>query len=262
MAKIGSPLFILRDECQRDLMGVLSELAEMGFEGIEFLGFFGHKPADIKRKLDSCQISAVGNHVPFNEFEQNTDKVISEHLELGCGYITIGSPDADGLPGGGGYNKTRAFLERAGESVNAAGMALLYHNHADELKNTFNGKSILENIMDDVKPGLLSLEPDLGWMQIGGADPLAYLEKYKNRCPVVHFKDFIPAKTEKDGFLFRPTGYGVVNNAALYEKTLSFDKQPEWYILDHDCSYGRDIFFDMKISLEYFKNLTLVSAGG
>ena len=111
--------------------------------------------------------------------------------------------------------------------------------------------------MDDVKVGLLSLEPDLGWIQIGGGEPLYYLNKYANRCPVVHFKDFIP--TEKDGFLFRPTGYGVVNNAVLYAKTLTFDKQPEWYILDHDCSYERDIYFDLKISLEYFKNLMTVS---
>ena len=87
MAKIGSPLFILREECSKDLPAVLEKLAQIGYEGIEFLGFFGHKPADIKSKLDSCGLEAVGNHVAFDEFAQHTDKVIDEHKELGCGYI-------------------------------------------------------------------------------------------------------------------------------------------------------------------------------
>jgi hypothetical protein len=65
--------------------------------------------------------------------------------------------------------------------------------------------------------------------------------------------------SENEGFLFRPTGYGVVGNAELYNKTLTYSKPPEWYVMDHDCAYERDIYFDMKISLEYFNNLTLVS---
>jgi sugar phosphate isomerase/epimerase len=257
MVKIGSPLFILRDECQNDLMAVIEKLAEIGYQGIEFLGLFGRKPAEIKKKLDSCGIAAIGDHVPFDEFAGNTDRVLAEHKELGCGYITIMAPAAEGLPGGPGYKAALECMERIGEAANNAGMALLFHNHAGELKITGNGKSILENIMDDVKPGLLYLEPDLGWIQIGGGEPLYYLNKYENRCPVIHFKDFMPS--ENEGFQFRPTGYGAVGNAGLYNKTRTFSKPPEWYVMDHDCAYESDIYFDMKMSLEYFKNLTLVS---
>ena len=259
MAKIGSPLFILREECQKDLMSVLEKLAEIGYEGVEFLGYWGYKLADVKSKLDSCGLIAIGNHVGFNEFTQNIDKTIADNKNMGCKYITIGGPEPDGLPGGGDYSKTLDCYAKVGEAMNAANMTLLYHNHAAELKNFHAGKSILENLMDDVKPGLLSLEPDCGWIQIGGGDPFYYLDKYANRCPVVHFKDFIPDPKAENGFLFRPTGYGIVNYAELYKKTLSFDKKPEWYILDHDCAYERDIYFDMKISLEYFKNLMTVS---
>lgn len=257
MSKIGSPLFILRDECQKNLRAVIEKLAETRFDGIEFLGFFGHKPSEIKKMLDSCGISAIGNHVPFNEFAANTNRVIDEHQETGCKYITIGPPDTEGFPGRRDYDNTLKSFEMIGETVSKAGMILLYHNHADELKNIYNGKSFLENIMDDTKADLLSFEPDLGWIQIGGGEPEYYLEKYKDRCPVVHFKDFIPKG--ETGFLFRPTGYGAVNNAVLYAKTQTFGKLPEWYVLDHDCSYDRDIYFDLKISLEYFKNLTAVS---
>ena len=259
-AKIGSPLFILRDECQKDLMAVLERLAETGFDGVEFLGLFGHKPAEIRKKLDSIGLKAVGDHVPFDIFVDNTGKVIEEHMEIGCQYLTINAPGADGLPGGKDYARTIESFKKIGEAMNAADMTLLFHNHAGELKQSTNGKSILENIMNDTDAQLLYLEPDLGWMRIGGAEPMYYLEKYRDRCLVVHFKDYVRTETdEKENFRFRPTGYGIMDNAVLYAKTLSFDVKPEWYITDHDCAYGRDIYFDLKISLEYLKNLMAVT---
>ena len=256
MAKIGSPLFILREKCSEDLMAVLDKLAEIGYEGIEFLGFFGHKPSEIKNKLDSLGLKAIGNHVPFTQFAENITQIIDEHKEIGCGYITIGSPGADGLPGSDNYSCTVETLNSIGETMVKSGMKLLFHNHAEELRHKVNGKEILEHIFDDTCPNALYLEPDLGWISIGGGNPDYYLEKYKERCPVLHFKDYIPVKTDP-GFIFRPTGYGAMNNAELYN--LSLDCKPEWYIMDHDNAYDRDSFFDLKISLEYFKNLMMVS---
>jgi sugar phosphate isomerase/epimerase len=254
MAKIGSPLFILREECAKDLMAVLEKLAQIGYEGIEFLGFFGRKPADIKNELDSCGLAAVGNHVPFDYFAGNTSKVIDEHQEIGCKYITIGAPPADGMPNGLHYTQTIETIEKIGGAMNSAGMKLLYHNHAEELKSRVDGTTILEHIFDDARPDLLCCELDLGWISIGDDDPAFYLRKYKDRCPVIHFKDYI--RTEHHSFLFRPTGYGIMNNAHLYD--LSLLCNPEWYIMDHDCAYDRDSYFDLKISLDYFKNLMTV----
>lgn len=249
-AKIGSPLYILRDKCSKDLFGVLERLAEIGFDGIEFLGFFGHIPAEIKNKLDACGLKAVGNHVPFNEFTQNTQKVIEDHKTLGCGYITISAPP-EGLFSEGEYARFKEGIAAVGEMMNAAHMKLLFHNHAEELNISTGKKAVLENIFDDICPGSLYFEPDLGWIQIGGGNPSHYLKKYKDRCPVIHFKDYYPL--EDGSYEFRPTGYGVMDNAALYG--LSLDCNPEWYVMDHDCSYSRDEFDDLRLSLEYFRNL-------
>ena len=49
--KMASPLYILRNECEQDLSGVLKKLAQIGFDGIEFLGFFGHSAAEVKQML-------------------------------------------------------------------------------------------------------------------------------------------------------------------------------------------------------------------
>jgi len=49
-----------------------------------------------------------------------------------------------------------------------------------------------------------------------------------------------------------------MNNAGLYALSLQCDPLPEWVVMDHDCAYERDSYFDLKISLEYFKNLMMV----
>ena len=255
MIKIGSPLFILRDECNNDLMVVIERLAEIGFDGIEFLGLFGYEPGDIRKKLDSCGIVAIGDHVNFYEFVNETDRVIADRKEIGCSFITISSPGIDGLPGGSKYPETLETINRIGEIVNNAGMTLLYHNHAEEARTILSGKMVLEHIADDTDAAFLSLELDLGWIGIAEADPEYFLQKYKNRCPVVHFKDFAPADNE-NGFVFRPTGYGVLNNEKLYKITQEYQKKPQWYIMDHDCAYENDIYDELKLSLEFFKNLS------
>jgi len=262
MAKIGSPLFILREECKNDLMSVLDRIAQIGYDGVEFLGFFGHSPANIRAKLDSCGLKAIGDHVSFGEFVSDTDRIISSHKEIGCGYITVGNPfsaDAQNLPGLDNYAKTIESIEKIGEAMKMAGMKLLYHNHKEEVASSIHGKSILENLMDDTNPALLYLEPDLGWMQIGGADPAYYLKKYSDRSPVLHFKDFIPAYVENSGdFMFRPTGYGVVNNAQLYAQSLTCTPKTDWFVMDHDCAYERDSFDDLALSLAFFRNLIMI----
>jgi len=275
MDKIGSPLFILRDYCANDLFTVLERLAALDFDGVEFLSTFGHPYAKVKKRLDACGLKAIGDHVGFDEFSNDPARLIENHQTLGCEYITIGPPPPDGQPGGPNYARVLETLHKLCEQTIDGGMYLLYHNHADEIKRSLNGKTILEHYADDCPP--LQLEPDLGWMHIGGGDPAYYLHKYGNRCPVIHFKDFIPNDSEnavtayppvarngemgyKSGeFEFRPTGYGVVNTSGLYAVARTIPSV-QWYIVDHDCAYNRDIYEELILSRAYMNRLYLLHA--
>ena len=259
MAKIASPLFILREECAADLYGALEKIAAIGFGGAEFVGLFGKPAAEIKKRMDDFGLTPLGCHVPFDSLSLETEKKLTELAALGCPFVTIGPPGEDGLPGAENYGASVAAFNRIGAETKKYGMRLLFHNHAGELKLTASGKTILEYLMDDTDPELVSLEPDLGWIKIGGADPAYYLKKYAGRCPVVHFKDYFPDGAANGEFVFRPTGYGVMNSAELYAECLAMSPRPEWYVTDHDCSYERDPYFDLRLSYDYFKNLTEVA---
>ena len=44
MARVALMLYTVRDECARDLEGVLKSVAEIGYEGVELFDLHGHEP--------------------------------------------------------------------------------------------------------------------------------------------------------------------------------------------------------------------------
>ena len=264
--KMASPLFILREECQKDLADVLKRLAEVGYEGIEFAGFFGHSAEEVRKMLDENGLVALGNHVSYASMEENADEVLDFHQVVGCSYMTISELPMDR------FDEVAVNYKVFAEKAKKRGIRLLYHNHDHELIEKTDGMENLAWIMEHTDPVDLALEPDLGWIEIGGGDPAWYLEKYVDRCPVIHLKDyyatdrsklgrvkeFVPARggEERGHFEFRPTGYGVLNLPKLMPLCLACN--PEWFVMDHDLAYERDSVFDLKLSLDYVRNLLAI----
>jgi len=268
--KIASPLFIVREEAQADLFGVLEKLAAIGYDGVELLGLYGCEPAAIRTKLDALGLAAMGAHVNIAELEAEPEKTFAAYRTLGCQYLTLAPSDANAKPG------TAAFVQAADKMKALCrlcydnGFTPLYHNHANEFASS---PDLLTAYMDACEAEGLCQEPDLGWMLYAGADPAAYLRKYRNRTPVIHLKDIYAEDFSKIGplvdhkavknnpetgfFEFRPTGYGMLNLPKLLPLCLACN--PSWFVPDHDLAYGRDSFEDLRLSYEYVKNLLAVA---
>jgi len=263
MIKIGSPMWIIRRECEEDLLGTIERVAKAGFDGIEFLGFYGHSAEEVKAKMDEVGMISMSSHVPFEEFRKDPEGVLQYHATLGCPYIVVGNvPLAD-------MEQAKADIHALAEAARPYGITLLYHNHGQELKAGDDGVEILEKLMETVPAEDLKLEPDLGWIRIGGGDPARYLKKYRDRCPIVHLKDYFATDdaligetkdfgddrgpAERGGFEFRPVGYGVMDFAGL--KRLVDDCEPVYLVADHDLAYERDSFEDLKLSLDFMRVL-------
>lgn len=263
--RLASPLYIVRELAAGDLCAVLRRLAELGFEGVELLGLFGHSAAQVRAMLDDAGLAALGNHVPWEELSARPDAVLEDHHALGCGYLTVAGLSAlECLP--------LEQLAQVAAKASQAGIRLLFHNHAEELQHKVDGRPQLEALMDAVSADILALEPDIGWMQIGGGDPAYFLRKYAHRCPVIHLKDYFLAEgvaftgvpqdaqgrirrgNDAEGsFEFRPCGYGISNTPALVPLIRAC--QPRWIVADHDCAYDRSPYGDLALSLTYIRTL-------
>ena len=267
MGKIlmASPLFIVREECARDLKGVLTKIQAIGFDGVEFLGLFGHKAREIRLWMDELGIKALGDHVSFEEFCAHTQRTLEDHAQMGCNYITLSAIPNQGLPGGALFSDTCEAVIRLSEAAKGYGITLLYHNHGFELANHVDDVEQLEVILESIPPEQLMFEPDLGWIALGGGNPGHYLTKYRERCPVIHIKDFYIYPDGEPGSLlqkdaagkaryeFRPVGYGAINLPTLLPLCLAC--HPKWLVMDHDLAYARDSFQDLAWSLQYTRTL-------
>jgi len=267
--KLASPLYILREQCAIDLYSVLKKLKLTGFDGVEFLGFFGHSADEVRRWLDEIGFRALGNHVSYQSFVDDIGGTLDFHATVGCAFITVGDIGVSGFPGSRNWERTLAGLSRIAEQARKYGITILYHNHDHELIEHVEGHELLDAILSSTPKDVLAFEPDLGWIEIGGGNCEYYLTRYADRCPVIHLKDyfssdrtlhgsvrdFLPRRggAERGYFEFRPTGYGVINYAGLLPLCLACE--PEWFVLDHDLAYERDSFADLKLSLEYVKAL-------
>ena len=125
--KMASPLYILRNDCENDLAGVLEKLGQIGFDGVEFLGFFGHSAQSVHKMLADNGLLALGNHVPYAQLAENAEAVLDFHQAVGCAYLTVAElPLAH-------FQQIAQSLDCIAQKALARGIRLLYHNHDHEL---------------------------------------------------------------------------------------------------------------------------------
>ena len=83
-----------------------------------------------------------------------------------------------------------------------AGVALGYHNHHWELQAKEGGRNALEWLFEGAAGTPLGWQVDVAWLVRGGADPLSWLQRYRERVVSAHAKDLAPAgeKLDEDGW--------------------------------------------------------------
>lgn len=270
--KIGCPGFILREALAQDFEGTLAHIGQMGFDGFEITGFFGRQAEKIREICNKYGLEVFGafamSHnmlckpVPasmsgwddllqaMNIPAQTPDEVMEYIKKLGAQYIGLCMTNTQ--PTQEVFDEIYAVNELA----NRHGLKVQYHNHNWEFFNMVNGERRIEHIFKNVPKNVL-FEPDIGWIGIGGYDPMKALKKYRERIEIVHLKDYFRKGNIFDveqPFEFRPTGYGVLdwpNLIAYCENCI----QPVWYVADHDAAVQGDIFHELELSLRYIRDV-------
>ncbi len=270
-APVAYQLYSAREEASRDLPGVLAQLKEMGYDGVEFAGFYGHSAAEVKTMLETAGLKAISSHVPLVDIEADMDAVIAYHKEIGCEYIAIPALGSDRRPGTKGFASVIHTMYRFGKQCRQNGIQLLYHNHDFEFV-MLSGMYALDFIYEAVCENVLKTEIDVCWVKYAGEDPAAYLRKYAGRAPVVHLKDYVgrregsaaPYGLLGEGeakqnagvpFEFRPVGYGSQDVVSVVEAGL--DAGAKWFVVEQDRSEGRTPLEAAAMSIDTLRKIGL-----
>ena len=86
---LGLQLYSIRDFIEKDFLGTLKKVKEMGYEGVEFAGLFGKSAAEVKSMLAESGLVGISAHVPIEELLGDAPGVIGKYKEIGCRYNAI-----------------------------------------------------------------------------------------------------------------------------------------------------------------------------
>lgn len=242
---VAVQMFTLREESGKDFAGTLRKVAELGFDGVEFAGYGGLTAKEVKALLDDLGLQAAASHVPLEQLENNLAQVIEDQKTLGSKYVVCPYllPDRRSEED---YKALITILDEAGERCRREGITLCYHNHDFELDRLSDGRMALEAIFDDTDRENVKAELDVYWLTKAGEQPVQWINRYKNRTPLVHLKDMT---TDEEQF-FAELGTGGVDIEAVLNLGEAADV--EWWVVEQDVS-RRTPFESIEISINYLQ---------
>ena len=159
--------------------------AQAGYTGVEFAGYDGIAGPEMRRLLASLGLRGTGSHVAYDALWDDLDGCVRYCLEAG---ITSAA-----CPGCEMNDRDQAlaqaeFLEACAERFGAEGIPFAYHNHAHEFADAGNGETLFDVLLHNTSK--LGAELDVFWAAYAGVDPLAFIQTYAGRVPLLHFKEF------------------------------------------------------------------------
>ncbi len=225
---IALQLYSVRNDCmERGLAPVLEEVAKMGYDGVEFAGFYEMSSKEVRSLLDAAGLKVAGTHTKLpallgDEFERTVDY----NREIGNRYIICPALPEEYRNSIDAWRKTATLFDELSEKLAEHGMLLGYHNHATEFEpmdgvlpwDVFYGNTRAEVIM----------QLDTGNALAAGVDVTPFIEKYPNRSITVHLKD-----RAKDGRKAIVIGEGDVNWRQIFELCENVGGT-EWYIIEQE----------------------------
>ncbi|PAV31237.1 hypothetical protein CIL05_00855 [Virgibacillus profundi] len=228
MGKLGLQLYSVKDAAEKDLLGTIRKVSEMGYEGAQFAGFFNHSAEDVKAEIDAAGIVPAGAHVGIDQLENNLDETIKFHQLIGNDLIICPYLPENMRSGSDEYYQTAAVLNKLGKQLKESGIAFGYHNHAFEF-DSFDGKTGFDILYENTDPAYVKMELDCFWASNAGYDPLEIIEKYDNRCVSLHIKDM---KVAGDKKVSTEIGTGTLDIGKLIESGKKH--QVDWFVVEQE----------------------------
>src|SRR5688500_9258054 len=125
--RIGAQLYTVRGDLARDFEGTLSRIAQIGDRQLEFAGYHGTSPSEVRTIITRLGFTAPSSHVPIDAFRRDIDGQIAAAKEVGHQYLVVPWLDPAQRRSIDDYRRLAEELNRFGEKVRSAGMQLGYH---------------------------------------------------------------------------------------------------------------------------------------
>ena len=233
---LGLQLYSLREQFKKDVPGTLDEVKSWGITYAEVAGTYDLPVDKFKQELAS-----IGAHFGYERYRDDAEAVAAEAKALGLKYAGCAWIPHEGDFDEKTCREAIAVFNKAGEIMAKHGLKFFYHVHGYEFQPHGPG-TILDLLITETDPKLVSYEMDIFWIVFPGQDPVKLLDKYGSRWELAHLKDM--RKGTQTGSL--SGGTDVKNDAALgaglmdLPAILSAAKKAgvKWYFIEDESPWS------------------------
>lgn len=246
--KLGVQLYTIRN-----FMNTEEEVRE-SFKKLKAIGYDQAQTAGCKISYEAFGkiakeegIEIVGTHENFRQMVDDFETSYQNHAFLDTKIMGIGGFFERE------FDAYEQFVKEAnvvGEKIAAKGGKFTYHNHHHEFIQMPDGRTIMDFLADNLNPETTSFVLDTHWVQRGGGDVCAWIQKLSGRIDILHLKDFKVYRDENGEVLpmFAEIGNGNLNWEGIMEEAAKAGVKA--YVVEQDTCPG-DPFDSLKMSSEF-----------
>lgn len=214
---VGLQLYTVGEELGRDFDGTLRTLAAMGYQDVEFAGFYGRSPAALRESLSRAGLRSRSAHYGVDQLEKSLDQEIAFAGDLGLFDMIVAMPRVSDPMTLDTWKWHADFFNKTGERTKKAGLQFGFHNHNLEFRS-YGGEVALDALIRLTDPALVKFQLDCGWAASAGADSVRYLATYPGRFTSLHVKDIPKALPRNTDMRIEttPVGAGAIDWAPIF----------------------------------------------
>jgi len=226
---VALQLYSVRGDCARDLPGTLEAVADMGYDGVEFAGYYGRSADELRKMLDDLGLRVAGTHTGIDTLLGDELKhAIEFNHTLGNRFLIVPGLPKERRSSKAAWLEIARLMNEIAERVRPEGMRVGYHNHAVEFQ-PMEGDLPWDIFFGATVPDVV-MQLDTGNAMRGGVSPdgvLVTLKRYQGRAATVHLKEF--SSTNERALI----GEGEVKWQEFF-KLCETIGGTEWYIIEQE----------------------------
>ena len=218
--KIGVQLYSLKDEIKElGVDAVLKMVADAGYDCVEFAGFYGLTPKEMKEKLDKYNLVGLSAHIGMDKILENLEYID----EIGIKSVYIPGINHDYMK-----NQTEDMAQEIAKiqkELAPRGVIMGYHNHAGEYEN---GDDLVWKLLNLTKDFYAQI--DVCWVKAAGIEPTDKMRQYGDRLGCLHIKELKYPSVEGARLPAPIIGEGAVGMKEVFD--LAKEMGIDTYILE------------------------------
>ena len=222
-APIAIQLYTVRDLLAKNFKAIVTQIAEMGYVGVETAGFSGInvvEASDLFADL-GLQVCSAHTQLPYGK-QKNQVIELADALEISRVVSSTSRDDFDSI------DSIKALCSRWNEAADVADefdLELGLHNHWWEFAQV-EGRTAFDVLLENIDERVF-FQIDTYWVNTGGGDASKIVESLGERAPLLHIKD---GSCEQDSDMVA-VGEGKMDFAPIVEASHGTS---DWLIVELD----------------------------